>query len=109
MVSAATWIFFGLCGTLFVTIALRMLNGEIVTSGLVAGDTSRILQPERLQAALIAIGLPIAYAAMVIDEAARIGPLTRLIDPPEWMLVAAAGSQSLYIAGKIARQNLSGS
>lgn len=96
-------IFLAVLATLFGVVLLRILSGQINTRGLMGSSASAPIEPERLQALIVAIGIPVIYAAEVISAFRADPTLAALPDAPEWMLVGAAGSQVLYMAGKISR------
>ena len=89
--------------TLFGVVLLRVLSGHINTSGLVSSSASAPVEPERLQALIVAIGIPVLYAVEAISAFRADPMLMALPEAPEWMFAAAAGSQALYISGKITR------
>ena len=104
MTVAILWGFLALCAVLAATILLRVLTGEIRNRGLLATEPGGDMLPERVQAMIAAIGVPVSYAVLALDQARSAAPVTTLIDPPEWMLIAITGSQTLYIAGKLLRR-----
>ena len=103
-----TTIFLAILLTLFGVIVLRLLSNQINVRGLIAGHAAGGVEPERLQALIIAIALPTFYAADAIAAFRSNETLTALPDAPEWMLITAGGSQILYVIGKLSRQVTTG-
>jgi hypothetical protein len=89
-----TVIFSAGLAALFGVVVLRLLSGQINTRGLV-GRTPGAL--------IVAIAIPVLYAVQALSVYRADPTHAVLPDAPEWMLVGAAGSQILYIAGKISR------
>jgi hypothetical protein len=83
-------------------VVVRLLNGQIRTHGLLIGPSGAI-ELERVQAFVIAFVVPLAYAIDVIVAVRTQGILQSLPDTQDWMLIAVAGSQSIYLGGKVAR------
>lgn len=103
MVVPIVSVFVALLSLLSATIVLRLLSGAINLSGLLATENGGGVEPERLQAVAVAVGVPILYAIDVVEAFRAEETLTALPGMPEWMLVVAGASQTLYVGGKIAR------
>jgi len=103
-----TWIFFAIMATLFGVIVLRLFSNLINVRGLIAGQTGGVVEPERVQALIVAIGIPVLYAVDAIAALRSHDVVTTLPDVADWMLVTGGGSQVLYVIGKLSRQIASG-
>lgn len=96
--------FLGFSAALAAVIMIRLLRGDIRMGDMLSSRAHGGMEPERVQAVVVALLLPAVYAAQVFAEA-RSGELVlTLPDASEWMLALAAGSQTLYLGGKIARR-----
>jgi hypothetical protein len=91
---------------LFAVILLKLLRGDINTTGLLRTRPGGPMDPERvtiLAASLFAIG---AYALEVLENGALLDPKTGdyiMPDAPESLLLLLGGANGLYLAGKLMR------
>lgn len=86
-------IWFGLLGALLI---VRLLRGEIVTAGLLAGRKGDSLGLGRVQ---MLAGMCL-FAAGYVGHALRLPPGSGLPDIPPVILAMLVGSQSAYLVGK---------
>jgi hypothetical protein len=87
---------------LFALIMVRVLRGDIQVAGMLAhGTASGPVQPERALAMAV---FPVILIYYVLESLhADMSVRASLPDIPQSLLVALTGSNSLYLAGKIAR------
>jgi len=78
-------------------IAYRLLTGGINTRGLLTDGTTGRLSPERLQLLLATLA---SVAVFAQDSLAN----QTFMDPSAYMLSGVAGSQGLYVVGKLIRR-----
>lgn len=90
------------------TVVFRMLTGRIDLRGLTGERRAAPVAPERVQALLVAFAAPLAYATLVLCNLRESVALGALPEPPDWILFSSAGSQVLYLAGKISRSATNG-
>ena len=96
---------FGLLGLL---LALRMLRRDITVSGMLMSESGgRSIEPERL-VQVVALPILLFYlvqAGLNVDVSVALAAGTRpsLPNIPENLLTLLTGTNSLYLAGKIAR------
>lgn len=102
------WCFLAIVVTLFGVIVLRLFSNQIIVRGLIAGQAGGRVEPERVQALIVAIAVPVLYAADAIAALRSHEVVTTLPDVADWMLVTGGGSQVLYVIGKLSRQIVSG-
>jgi hypothetical protein len=88
----------GWLGLLALVIAIRILRGDIPLAGLLSTTGSGI-DPERVQALLV-IGF--VFAGYLTEFAAST-ELKSLPEVPESLLIVFAGSNGIYLSGKVAR------
>ncbi len=91
-----------LLAALALLVTLKILRGDINSRGLLANRPRDVVAPERLQAIVVSLGIPLFYVAAGISAIGTDPP--RLPDVPDWMLVLATGSQGIYVGGKVARR-----
>lgn len=104
MIAHFTTALLGFSAVLAAVIVIRLLRGDIHLRDMLTSRAGRGMEPERVQAVIVALLLPAAYAAQVFAEARGDELALKLPDASEWMLALAAGSQTLYLGGKIARR-----
>jgi hypothetical protein len=85
-------------GLLALVIAIRILRGDIPLAGLLSTTGSGV-DPERVQTLLV-IGF--VFAGYLTQFAASTDPKA-LPEVPESLLVLLAGSNGIYLSGKVAR------
>jgi hypothetical protein len=88
----------GWLGLLALVIAMRILRGDIPLAGLLS-TTGAGIDPERVQALLV-IGF--VFAGYLTAFATSTDPRS-LRDVPESLLIVLAGSNGIYLSGKLAR------
>ena len=93
-------------GLLTLLIAVRMLRGDIVVTGLLtqrSGDQS-VLPERALHMAVFPVIIAYyLYTALHIDVTAVEGVRPSMPDVPEYLISLLTGTNSLFLAGKIAR------
>jgi hypothetical protein len=92
-------------GLLFALIGMRILRGDIIASGFLTNRANgQAVEPERALMMTIfpAVVLYYAYTALT-DEVPMVNGRPSLPDIPQYLLMLLTGSNSLYLAGKIAR------
>lgn len=88
----------GWLGVLALVLAVRILRGDIPLTGMLSTSGRRI-DPERVQSLLV-IGF--VFAAYITQFAAST-ELRALPEVPDSLLVLLAGSNGIYLSGKVAR------
>jgi hypothetical protein len=89
---------------LMVLVLLKLLIGTIPITGLLTDEPGGDIQPERMQALLSSLAIPIIYFGDCIG-AFKGGQIPKsLPDVQTWMLAAGLGSHGLYLFGKILRR-----
>lgn len=86
-------------GILALFVALSILRGDIPLAGLLSSRSGGA-DPERVQSLLIVGFVLVAY---LVEFADLPSDATALPDVPEALLALLAGSNGLYLSGKIAR------
>ena len=92
-------------GLLFGLIGMRILRGDIVASGLLSSrPRGQTVEPERalMVAVFPTVVLFYAYSALT-TELPIVNGRPSLPDIPQILLMLLTGSNSIYLAGKIAR------
>lgn len=92
---------------LFVTIAYRVISGSVNVAGLfrtraAAGGRAGAVEADRLQL-FIAFLLTLAFYAKDAVAQTQTGVPTGLPEAPEELIAILAGSNALYLSGKIGR------
>jgi len=86
-------------------IAVRILRGEISISGVLANDGNGAgvdVHPERALAVAVFPAILIYYVIQAL-HADLSGAIPSLPDVPDFLVTLLTGSNSIYLAGKIAR------
>jgi hypothetical protein len=96
------WCLFAWIGALALVVAYRILSGEISLYGLLSAEGQRF-DPERVQSFFVFIFVIGAYFVQALNN----DQPTKLPDIPESLLALLAGSNGLFLAGKIARAEIS--
>jgi hypothetical protein len=78
-------------------VGYRLLTGKINTRGLLSDSETRTMSPERIQLLITTV---VSVAAFSQDALAH----QKFSDPSALMLSGVAGSQALYVAGKLVRR-----
>ena len=90
----------GWLGLLALVIAVRILRGDIPLAGLLSSGSGGRADPERIQSLLILGFVVVGY----LTQFARLPADAHALPPvPESLLVLLAGSNGVYLSGKIAR------
>lgn len=88
----------------------QLLNGQIVTTGLLRSSVTGVIDPERIQLLIGTIAGAAYYAATALQQLANAeSGLSSLPDVPDTVLMLLAGSQTLYVGGKLTRRIASSS
>ncbi len=90
----------GWLGLLALVIAIRILRGDIPLNGLLSTTDAGGINPERIQSLLV-VGF--VFGAYLMEFFGAGSSTRSLPDVPESLLVLLAGSNGLYLSGKIAR------
>jgi len=85
---------------------MRLLNGSIRTDGLLSTQLGGGVSPERVQLLIASLIAAAVYAADSLSNPPIAGEPLR--DVPDALLTAMAGSQLVYLGGKMMRQIKSG-
>jgi hypothetical protein len=87
-------------GLLARVIALRMLRGDMPLTGLLSSSAEGGIDPERVQSVLV-----VGFAVLLyLTEFVRLpAGAAMLPEVPQSLLVLLAGSNGVYLSGKIAR------
>ncbi len=96
------WLLLAWIGALVVVVAYRMVQGDIPFDGLLSSDGDRY-DPERVQSLAVFLFVIVAYLGGALAGTAE---HHRLPDIPASLLALLAGSNGLFIGGKIARQEI---
>lgn len=80
----------------------RALTGELKTDGLLAMRRGAKVAPERALSMLVFPVVIASYAYLALH--ADVSEKAALPDVPEQLMMLLAGSNGIYLAGKIARQ-----
>jgi hypothetical protein len=106
----ATLIEYGLLlwlGAMALAVLYRLLNGEMVTTGLLAHDDAGAAggetTPERSQYMLVILGAVAVYAYQALAAQHGTAPIKSLPEVPQNLLLIFGGSNVLYLSGKISR------
>ena len=97
----------GWLGALTAFILVKMLRGDINTTGLMCSTKGGEPDPERVTMVMLTVGVALFYLVQTLgvplsDITDATGKVT-MPDLPDEALVLLGGSQSAYIAGKILR------
>jgi hypothetical protein len=95
---------FGYCllvwlGLLALAVGYRMLRGDIRVSGLLRTGPENTINPDRLQNLFVFLFIVGAYLVEFTNSPSS----AELPEIPDGLLILLAGSNSLYLAGKISR------
>ena len=89
-------------------VAVKMLRGDINTSGLLHGPETRDLDPERAASAIATLAIAGYYVIQTLgtplDSLMTAPGVYTMPDLPEEALVILGGSYSAYVTGKILRR-----
>ena len=97
-------------GALALMVAVRILRGDIVASGMLVNDKARAddgsVDPERVLAMAVVPAVLAAYTIHALNTGVVTNPagLSSMPDLPESLVTLLTGGNGLYLAGKIARQ-----
>lgn len=80
---------------------MRLLNGSIRMEGLLRARSGGAISPERVQLFIASLMGAAAYAADALSKPPAVDGTLR--DVPDMLLTLIAGSQFLYLGGKIMR------
>jgi hypothetical protein len=93
------WTVYLFLGSLFATVAVQFLVGQINARGLLSGRVrggASYFSPERVQLLIITLGLALQYLAQVLENTTP-GQLPPV--PQSWVALLG-GSHAVYLAGK---------
>lgn len=96
------WVITVWLAALAAIIGFRLLNGQISMVGLLRTATGQPVDPERVQL-LMGTLFGVAYYAGICMQRVTTDPTLGLPNVPDTVLILLAGSQSLYLGGKITR------
>jgi hypothetical protein len=97
---AATTILVVFLFVLLFVVAVKMLNGDILTDGMLSHESGGDIDPERLLMLIGTIMGAFAYLSYGLSKGAHDGALP---DIPEELLTALGGGNLFYLSGKIFR------
>ena len=92
---------------LFAVVLIRMLRGDINTTGLLTTTPDGRLNPERVVLLAATIGALAGYALQTLSTEIC-DPTTGVCsmpEPPDSLLVLFAGANGIYLSGKLTRLN----
>ena len=94
----------GWLALLAVLIFYRLVTGGIRTQGLLSRVIDGRPVPERVQILVSSVVVIVGYALTVLQEVSNATtPLKSLPDVPTELIVIFAGSQAIYLSGKLSR------
>lgn len=85
-------------------VGYQLVTGQMRLSGLLS-DASGATDPLRLQMLALTLGTLGTYAGLTLAGGVDGRPPDRLADVPDWLLAVLAGSQSIYLSGKVVGSN----
>ena len=99
--------FLGWLGALTAIILVKMLRGDINTTGLMCSANSDEPDPERVTLVMLTVGVALFYLVhtlgVPLSEITDADGKVTMPDLPDEALVLLGGSQGAYITGKIMR------
>ncbi len=90
-------------GVLFAMVFMRLLRGEIRTSGMLSSDRNGAPSPERVQLLIASLFAMAAYGFDTLSQFQTVRAEARLPEPSTWLVAALGGSNALYLVSKIGR------